>query len=57
MPDVHNGDWKIHYEVTIDNDGPTLVLIAGLGEQIGGVEYPLEQCELFGKAGFRVGPF
>lgn len=54
MPDVHSGDWKIHYEVTIDNDGPTLVLIAGLGEQIGGVEYPQEQCELFGEAGFRV---
>ncbi len=54
MPDVRNGDWKIHYEVTIDNEGPTLVLIAGLGEQIGAVEYPKEQCELFGNAGFRV---
>ncbi len=54
MPEVVNGTSKIHYEVSIDNDGPTLVLIAGLGEQIGGVEYPDEQCTFFGNAGFKV---
>ncbi len=54
MPVTKNGNCPIHYEVTIDNAGPTLVLIAGLGEQIGSVEYPIEQCQLFGKAGFRV---
>ena len=54
MPEAVNGNSKINYEVTIDGDGPTLVLIAGLGEQIGSVEYPVEQCELFGAEGFRV---
>ncbi|MCG8412655.1 MAG: alpha/beta hydrolase [Pseudomonadales bacterium] len=54
MPIAKNGNCPIYYEVTIDNDGPTLVLIAGLGEQIGAIEYPMQQCELFGNAGFRV---
>ena len=54
MPEVTSGNYKIHYEVTVDNDSPVLVLVAGLGEQIGAVEYPEEQCELFGKAGFKV---
>ncbi len=54
MPFTSNNNCKIHYEVTVDNDGPTLVLIAGLGEQIGAVEYPEEQCAIFGGAGFRV---
>lgn len=54
MPIAHNGNCAIHYEVTIDNGGPTLILIAGLGEQIGSVEYPMEQCQLFADAGFRI---
>ena len=54
MPDVQNGDYRIHYEITVAGEGPTLVLIAGLGEQIGSVEFPEEQCAIFGQAGFRV---
>ena len=54
MPFTSNKNCKIHYEVTVDSDGPTLVLIAGLGEQIGAVEYPEEQCAIFARAGVRV---
>ena len=54
MPDVERDDFSIHYEVTRAGDGPTLLLVAGLGEQIGSVEYPEEQCEAFAEAGFRV---
>jgi len=54
VPTVTNGEFKINYEVTCDGDGPTLVLVAGIGEQIGAVGYPREHCEIFAKHGFRV---
>ena len=54
MPIARNGICDINYEVTIDGGGPPLILIAGLGEQIGSVEFPLEQCKLFADAGFKV---
>jgi len=54
MPVIDRGEFRIHYEVTCDGDGPTLLLVAGLGEQIGSVEYPEEHCRLFSKHGFRV---
>ena len=42
MPEVQRDDVTIHYEVTREGNGPTLLLVAGLGEQIGSVEYPEE---------------
>ena len=39
MPKLLRDDFILNYEVTIDGDGPTVLLIAGLGEQIGAVEY------------------
>lgn len=54
MPEAKNGNCEIHYEITCKGDGPALVLVAGLGEQIGSVEFPAEQCELFANAGFSV---
>ncbi len=54
MPVIDRGEFSINYEVTCDNDGPTLLLVAGLGEQIGAVEYPEEQCALFARQGFKV---
>ena len=54
MPDVQRDDFTIHYEVTRPGDGPTLLLVAGLGEQIGSVEYPEAQCDAFAAQGFCV---
>ncbi len=54
MPHVASNEYDLHYEVTCPTDGPTLLLVAGLGEQIGSVEYPEEQCEVFAARGFRV---
>lgn len=54
MPYVSSHDYDIHYEITCPGDGPTLVLIAGIGEQIGSVEFPEEQCRTFAQRGFRV---
>jgi pimeloyl-ACP methyl ester carboxylesterase len=54
VPDVERKDYRIHYEVTRSGDGPTLLLVAGLGEQIGSVEFPKEQCEAFAAQSFQV---
>lgn len=54
MPIIDRGDFRLNYEIACDGDGPTLLLVAGLGEQIGGVEYPDAQCQAFAAAGFRV---
>lgn len=54
MPLVDRNGFRINYEITCENDGPTLLLVAGLGEQIGSVEYPEEHCEVLSDQGFRV---
>ena len=54
MPDLDRSDFTIHYEVTCPGDGPTLLLVAGIGEQIGSVEFPEQQCDEFAVRGFRV---
>lgn len=54
MPECRRDEVSLHYEVSGPNDGPTLVLIAGLGEQIGSVEFPEEHVGLFVEQGFRV---
>lgn len=54
MPEIQRGDFAIHYEITRPGDGPTLLLVAGLGEQIGSVVFPEEQCDAFAAYGFRV---
>jgi pimeloyl-ACP methyl ester carboxylesterase len=54
MPNIDRNGFRIHYEVTGPDTGRPLVLVAGLGEQIGSVEYPDEQCEIFAAQGFRV---
>lgn len=54
MPDIYNDDFNIHYETMGPKDGLPLVLVSGSGEQIGSVEFPIEQCEIFVRHGFRV---
>ena len=54
MPIVVNQGYSINYEITCPSSGPTLMLVAGLGEQIDSVEFPREQCELFAAHGFQV---
>lgn len=43
MPSIEREGFKINYEETGRVDGRPLVLGAGLGEQIGSVEYPIER--------------
>jgi len=40
MPVIDRGDFRINQAITCDGDGPTSLLGAGLGEQIGSGEYP-----------------
>lgn len=54
MPSIEREGSTINYEVMGRSDGRPLVLVAGLGEQIGAVEYPDEQCALFAEQGFRI---
>lgn len=54
MADTGRDGWRIHYEIVGPDDGHPLLVVAGLGEQIGSVEFPDEQCGLLAKAGFRV---
>lgn len=54
MPDIDCPGFNVHYEVTGLQQGTPLVLVSGLGEQIGSVEYPDKQCALFVERGFRV---
>ncbi len=54
MPRARNGNVEIYYEVRGEPDDPVLMLVPGLGEQIGSVEFPPEQVDRFLKAGFRV---
>src|SRR3954454_18304274 len=54
MADVRPGSWSLQYEVKGASDAPAVVLIAGLGEQIGSVEFPDEFCDQLAAAGFRV---
>lgn len=54
MADVGREGWRIHYEIVGPDDGRPLLVVAGMGEQIGSVEFPDEQCALLADAGFRV---
>ena len=54
MADVGRDGWRIHHEVLGPADGRPVVLISGLGEQIGSVEFPEEHCLVFADAGWRV---
>lgn len=54
MPLARHGEVDLYYEVHGEPDAPVLMLVAGLAEQIGSVEFPEEQAELFVEAGFRV---
>ena len=54
MPDVKNDGFNIHYETLGPENGRPLILVAGSGEQIGSVEFPDEQCDVFANYGFRV---
>ncbi len=49
-----NDGVKLHYELSGPVDGPAVILVAGLGEQIGAVEFPAEHAERFARAGYRV---
>src|SRR5207245_3831806 len=54
MADVGRDGWRIHHEVLGPADGRPVVLISGLGEQIGSVEFPEEHCLVFADVGWRV---
>jgi pimeloyl-ACP methyl ester carboxylesterase len=54
MTSIEREGFRINYEETGRANGHPLVLVAGLGEQIGAVEYPDEQCALFAEQGFRI---
>lgn len=54
MPSIERGGFTLHYEDAGPTGGRPLVLVAGLGEQMGSVEYPEEQRAIFAAAGFRV---
>jgi pimeloyl-ACP methyl ester carboxylesterase len=54
MPRIKRPDVWINYETLGSASGRPVVLIAGLGEQIGSVEFPEEHCQAFVDAGFRV---
>jgi len=56
MPNARNDEVEIYYDVHGDPDAPVLMLVPGLGEQIGTVEFPEAQVETFCRAGFRVVP-
>src|SRR6478672_6957200 len=49
-----NGDVRINFEVRGPSGGPIIMLVAGLGEQIGSVEFPDHHADRFVEAGFRV---
>ena len=49
-----NGTVKLHLESTGPAEGPVVILVGGLGQQIGDVEFPDEHAERFAQAGFRV---
>lgn len=52
MAHATNADCTIHYEAFGSADDPTLLLVNGLGSQC--INYPVEWCEMFVAAGFRV---
>ena len=54
MPLARNGEVDLYYEVQGEPEAPVLILVSGLAEQIGSVEFPEEQAQLFIEAGFRV---
>ncbi len=54
MPNIRRANFAINYELMGPATGRPLVLIAGLGEQIGSVEFPDEHCSVFVQRGFRV---
>jgi pimeloyl-ACP methyl ester carboxylesterase len=54
MPYVHSEEFQISYEVMCRAEGPTLLLVPGIGEQIGSVEFPIEQCRVLAKRGFQI---
>jgi pimeloyl-ACP methyl ester carboxylesterase len=52
MPHAHNGECTIYFETFGEPADPTLLLVNGLGSQC--INYPVEWCERFVAAGFRV---
>src|SRR3954464_3402927 len=54
MGEVRRAGWTIYYEELGPAHGWPVVVVAGMGEQIGSVEFPDAQCRMFADAGFRV---
>ncbi|NTZ44082.1 alpha/beta hydrolase [Altererythrobacter sp. SALINAS58] len=51
---IERNGWVINFEALSPRSGPPLVLIAGMGEQIGSVEFPDDQAQLFADNGYYV---
>ena len=51
MPVIQRDGFNLHYEVTCPGDGPTLLIVPGLGEQLNSAEFPVEQCQLMAAKG------
>jgi hypothetical protein len=44
VPLARNGEVDLYYEVHREPEAPVLILVTGLAEQIGSVEFPHEQA-------------
>jgi pimeloyl-ACP methyl ester carboxylesterase len=53
MPQIQRDGFTVNFEV-LGEDGVPLVLLAGMGEQIGSVEFADEHAALLAQRGFRV---
>jgi pimeloyl-ACP methyl ester carboxylesterase len=54
MPIARNGEIGISNDVHGEPAAPVLMLVPGIGEQIGGVQFPDEHVEVLTDVGFRV---
>ena len=54
MPRLSSNGMELEYEECGETTAPMAVLISGLGEQMGGVEFPQEFADALAQRGFRV---
>jgi len=54
MSRISSNGIELEYEDYGDATAPLLILVAGLGEQMGGVEFPRDFCRMLAERSFRV---